>query len=127
MSGRWRASVDGRLTGSSCGSSSVWMSNPGSDRPRREAFPPGPPTVAGLVKSVFQGRQGGPGLGELRLLGEHIGTRNSTQLKLALDQFICLFLFRQNFPCRLELGPQGCFLDGGRDDIGGQCQVGPLQ
>ncbi len=64
--------------------------------------------VALLRQLLLERRQRRLCLGEVRLLGEHVGLRHRAQLELALHQLELFFLGLDDVVGGVDLGPQRC-------------------
>ena len=84
MSGRWRTSAEGTLTGMSCGRVSAASSNRGRCRFARQPAGERGELMARLRELALEQRQRRLGLRGLRLLREHVGARHGAELELAL-------------------------------------------
>ncbi len=82
--------------------------------------------MAGEGELLFERRQGGAGLSELRLLREHRGLGNRPQFELPFHQRQLFALGRQHVVGGGDLGAKRGFLDGGGRQVRGQRQIGRL-
>ena len=83
--------------------------------------------VPGLGQLLFQGGEGCQGLGQLRLLGEQVGTGGSPELELALHEQQLFLLGSDDFPGRPDPGAQGCLLNRHGHDVRGKGELGPFE
>ena len=83
--------------------------------------------VARLGETFLQRGNGRAGLRQGGPLGEHVGSRDSAQLELLLDQREQLFLRREDLPRRLQLPAQGGLLEGRGRDVGREGEAGALE
>ena len=124
MSGRWRASADGRLSGSSPGSVNSPRSNSGGDH-AAGARPVRMTSASRAAASCWRnpGKRGAVG-GELCFGAQHVGARRLSGLVFEAHQLQVARVVGHDLFGRLELRAQRRDRDRLRDDIAGERKVG---